>query len=325
MVARPMRLFLSAEKSLNAPLVLRRYCGRSPGDGSDLRRPAASFGGLGASVHVSAFLVVRGVSEGGRAYSSAAYASTVLGWSNFGGLSLGKCQCPSLLWTSRICPAYHGAADASVIVFLNVQVMQVRLFCSTETCFRFYQILEVDGNPFPRFPFGGAGGDTRPTDPKLSRDEVDLKEKNRQTKPTDKTEHGMEKTVQNQGRSPKMPKSESILKNTIECNLYPSDGPGKANSIVMKTVKTKWRLNSIKRHLFVHLNKDREDFERPDLAPVTESQPLYFTPTRRYPSLAKMKRKIWKARMSKQLCELTTSSSNTKRSDLDFVKEKKSK
>ncbi|GKB01068.1 hypothetical protein Tco_0829112 [Tanacetum coccineum] len=29
----------------------------------------------------------------------------------------------------------------------------------------------------------------------------------------DKTEHGMEKTVQNQGQSPKMPKSESILKN----------------------------------------------------------------------------------------------------------------
>ncbi|GJX03045.1 hypothetical protein Tco_0188961 [Tanacetum coccineum] len=37
-----------------------------------------------------------------------------------------------------------------------------------------------------------------------------------------------------------MPKSESILKNTIECNLYPSDGPGKPNSIFMKTVKTKW-------------------------------------------------------------------------------------
>ncbi|GJU97926.1 hypothetical protein Tco_1327197 [Tanacetum coccineum] len=31
---------------------------------------------------------------------------------------------------------------------------------------------------------------------------------------------------------------ESILKNTIECNLNPSDGPGKPNSIIMKTVKT---------------------------------------------------------------------------------------
>ncbi|GJR67840.1 reverse transcriptase domain-containing protein [Tanacetum coccineum] len=33
-------------------------------------------------------------------------------------------------------------------------------------------------------------------------------------------------------------KPETELKNTIECNLYPSDGPGKPNSISMKTVKT---------------------------------------------------------------------------------------
>ncbi|GKB69080.1 hypothetical protein Tco_0930492 [Tanacetum coccineum] len=33
-------------------------------------------------------------------------------------------------------------------------------------------------------------------------------------------------------------KPEPELKNTIECNLYPSDGPGKPNSIFMKTVKT---------------------------------------------------------------------------------------
>ncbi|GJV77709.1 hypothetical protein Tco_1509293, partial [Tanacetum coccineum] len=56
-------------------------------------------------------------------------------------------------------------------------------------------------------------------------------QKDRKPSQNDKTEHGMEKTVQNQGQSPKMPKSESILKNTIECNLYPSDGPGKPNSI----------------------------------------------------------------------------------------------
>ncbi|GJR33028.1 hypothetical protein Tco_1109260 [Tanacetum coccineum] len=63
-------------------------------------------------------------------------------------------------------------------------------------------------------------------------------QKGRKPSQNDKTEHGMEKTVQNQGQSPKMSKSESILKNTIECNLYPSDGPGKPNSISMKTVKT---------------------------------------------------------------------------------------
>ncbi|GKE84582.1 hypothetical protein Tco_1558324, partial [Tanacetum coccineum] len=62
-------------------------------------------------------------------------------------------------------------------------------------------------------------------------------QKDRKPSQNDKTEHGMEKTVQNQGQSPKMPKSESILKNTIECNLNPSDGPGKPNSITMKTVK----------------------------------------------------------------------------------------
>ncbi|GJS03118.1 hypothetical protein Tco_0319626 [Tanacetum coccineum] len=38
-------------------------------------------------------------------------------------------------------------------------------------------------------------------------------QKARKPSQNDKTEHGMEKTVQNQGQSPKMPKSESILKN----------------------------------------------------------------------------------------------------------------
>ncbi|GJR69655.1 hypothetical protein Tco_0015720 [Tanacetum coccineum] len=39
------------------------------------------------------------------------------------------------------------------------------------------------------------------------------KQKDRKPSQNDKTEHGMEKTVQNQGQSPKMPKSESIQKN----------------------------------------------------------------------------------------------------------------
>ncbi|GKB26437.1 zinc finger, CCHC-type containing protein [Tanacetum coccineum] len=38
-------------------------------------------------------------------------------------------------------------------------------------------------------------------------------QKGRKPSQNDKTEHGMEKTVQNQGQSPKIPKSESILKN----------------------------------------------------------------------------------------------------------------
>ncbi|GJZ52504.1 retrovirus-related pol polyprotein from transposon TNT 1-94 [Tanacetum coccineum] len=65
-------------------------------------------------------------------------------------------------------------------------------------------------------------------------------QKDRKPSQNDKTEHGMEKTVQNQGQSPKNDKvrvnteesavkPEPELKNTIECNLYPSDGPGKPN------------------------------------------------------------------------------------------------
>ncbi|GJX91405.1 putative reverse transcriptase domain-containing protein [Tanacetum coccineum] len=80
-------------------------------------------------------------------------------------------------------------------------------------------------------------------------------QKDRKPSQNDKTEHGMEKTVQNQGQSPKMSKSESILKNTIECNLYPSDGPGKPNSISMKTVKTKWALNQLQQPICVQLTK----------------------------------------------------------------------
>ncbi|GJW17194.1 hypothetical protein Tco_0024630 [Tanacetum coccineum] len=84
-------------------------------------------------------------------------------------------------------------------------------------------------------------------------------QKDRKPSQNDKTEHGMEKTVQNQGQSPKMPKSESKLKNTIRCNLNPSDGPGKPNSIIMKTVKTKWALNQLQQPICVHLTKTVND------------------------------------------------------------------
>ncbi|GJU71753.1 hypothetical protein Tco_1263158 [Tanacetum coccineum] len=91
-------------------------------------------------------------------------------------------------------------------------------------------------------------------------------QKGRKPSQNDKTEHGMEKTVQNQGQSPKNAKvrvnteesavkPEPELKNTIECNLNPSDGPGKPNSISMKTVKTKWALNQLQQPICVHLTK----------------------------------------------------------------------
>ncbi|GJV62412.1 hypothetical protein Tco_1468512 [Tanacetum coccineum] len=50
-------------------------------------------------------------------------------------------------------------------------------------------------------------------------------------------------------------KPEPELKNTIECNLNPSDGPGKPNSISMKTVKTKWALNQLQQPICVQLTK----------------------------------------------------------------------
>ncbi|GKC41782.1 reverse transcriptase domain-containing protein [Tanacetum coccineum] len=50
-------------------------------------------------------------------------------------------------------------------------------------------------------------------------------------------------------------KPEPELKNTIGCNLNPSDGPGKPNSITMKTVKTKWALNQLQQPICVQLTK----------------------------------------------------------------------
>ncbi|GKA39307.1 hypothetical protein Tco_0731858 [Tanacetum coccineum] len=91
-------------------------------------------------------------------------------------------------------------------------------------------------------------------------------QKGRKPSQNDKTEHGMEKTVQNQGQKSKNTKvrvnteesavkPEPELKNTIGCNLYPSDGPGKPNSITMKTVKTKWALNQFQQPICVQLTK----------------------------------------------------------------------
>ncbi|GKA43287.1 hypothetical protein Tco_0736011 [Tanacetum coccineum] len=90
-------------------------------------------------------------------------------------------------------------------------------------------------------------------------------QKDRKPSQNDKTEHGMEKTVQNQCQSQSQNrkvnpeestvKPEPELKNTIGCNLNPSDGPGKPNSIIMKTVKTKWALNQFQQPICVQLTK----------------------------------------------------------------------
>ncbi|GJT99885.1 hypothetical protein Tco_1110224 [Tanacetum coccineum] len=89
-------------------------------------------------------------------------------------------------------------------------------------------------------------------------------QKDRKPSQNDKTEHGMEKTVQNQGQSPKNANVRVIteesaatgaeLKNTYWMNLNPL-WPGKPNSIIMKTVKTKWALNQIQQPICVQLTK----------------------------------------------------------------------
>ncbi|GJZ31884.1 reverse transcriptase domain-containing protein [Tanacetum coccineum] len=94
-------------------------------------------------------------------------------------------------------------------------------------------------------------------------------QKDRKPSQNDKTEHGMEKTVQNQGQSPKMPKSESILKNTIECNLNPSDGPGKPNKVVeIESLKSSTQHSSV--NDFVVINIPEEDVEPEPNLPLQE-------------------------------------------------------
>ncbi|GJV01314.1 hypothetical protein Tco_1334883 [Tanacetum coccineum] len=80
-------------------------------------------------------------------------------------------------------------------------------------------------------------------------------QKDRKPSQNDKTEHGMEKTVQNQRQiqngqvraktEESEIQTEPELKNTIECNLKPIYGPGSPNSIIMKYLYTKWALNQI--------------------------------------------------------------------------------
>ncbi|GJT83750.1 hypothetical protein Tco_1058092 [Tanacetum coccineum] len=78
-------------------------------------------------------------------------------------------------------------------------------------------------------------------------------QKGRKPSQNDKTEHGMEKTVQNQGQSPKMPKSESILKNQQPNGLLTQ--LQQPIGVHMKTVKTKWALNQFQQPICVQLTK----------------------------------------------------------------------
>ncbi|GJT59675.1 probable protein phosphatase 2C 25 [Tanacetum coccineum] len=93
-----------------------------------------------------------------------------------------------------------------------------------------------------------------------------ISSKRQKTKPNVKIElHGMDKDCCKSEPSQKSKvrvnteesavKPEPELKNTIGCNLNPSDGPGKPNSIFMKTVKTKWVLNQLQQPICVQLTK----------------------------------------------------------------------
>ncbi|GJS97823.1 putative reverse transcriptase domain-containing protein [Tanacetum coccineum] len=91
-------------------------------------------------------------------------------------------------------------------------------------------------------------------------------QKDRKPSQNDKTEHGMEKDCAKSRPKSKNAKvrvnteesavkPEPELKNTVGYNLNPSDGPGKPNSISMKTVKTKWALNQFQQPICVQLTK----------------------------------------------------------------------
>ncbi|GJR42231.1 hypothetical protein Tco_1310334 [Tanacetum coccineum] len=93
-------------------------------------------------------------------------------------------------------------------------------------------------------------------------------QKDRKPSQNDKTEHGMEKDCAKsrpksknaKGYKSQYQKNQAVkpiaeLKNTIGCQSNPSDGPGKPNSIIMKTVKSKRALINYKQPICVHLTK----------------------------------------------------------------------
>ncbi|GJY14028.1 reverse transcriptase domain-containing protein [Tanacetum coccineum] len=92
-----------------------------------------------------------------------------------------------------------------------------------------------------------------------------LSSKRQKTKQNDKMSTEWKRDVQPRPKSKKcqseskeriaQSKPEPELKNTVGCNLNPSDGPGKPNSIIMKTVKTKWALNQLQQPICVQLTK----------------------------------------------------------------------
>ncbi|GKB23419.1 hypothetical protein Tco_0862820 [Tanacetum coccineum] len=107
-------------------------------------------------------------------------------------------------------------------------------------------------------------------------EEVDINKMDRKPSQNDQNEHGMGKDCAKSRQSPKWQSrgqyEESAvnrpeLRNTIECNLNPSDGPGKPNSIIMKTVKTKWALNQLQTAHLCAIDKDCKDFEGPSSCP----------------------------------------------------------
>ncbi|GJS45786.1 hypothetical protein Tco_0595907 [Tanacetum coccineum] len=107
--------------------------------------------------------------------------------------------------------------------------------------------------------------------------EGDINQKDRKPTPNGQNEHGMEKTVQNQGQSPKMPKSESILKNTVGCNLNPSDGPGKPNSIIM-SCEDQWALNNLHSPFVCQLTKTVKTLKGPNPSTSFSQSQSLFTP-----------------------------------------------
>ncbi|GJS21261.1 copia protein [Tanacetum coccineum] len=89
----------------------------------------------------------------------------------------------------------------------------------------------------------------------INEEEVDINKKTENQAKMTKLSMEWKRLCRIKAKVQKKSKSKSKLKNTIGCNLNPSDGPGKPNSITMKTVKTKWALNQFQQPICVQLTK----------------------------------------------------------------------
>ncbi|GJR79343.1 hypothetical protein Tco_0150128 [Tanacetum coccineum] len=118
-------------------------------------------------------------------------------------------------------------------------------------------------------------------------------QKDRKPRQNDKTEHGMEEDYAS------AVKPEPELKNTIECNLYPSDGPGKPNSISAKTINGEVQLQALvdDKKRIVTKSTVKRDLQLEDARRVLD---LEKTKTTQQNEITSLKRRVKKLEQKKR-------------------------